>query len=212
MKHSIILFFSLSVSLQTFAQDNRISIQTGTLHCFFDGSNVKTQNTSFGVQYQGRTKRQHNYSLEFMHYYHPFENSYNSGLYLSGNLRNADLNMTFLGSRSIGENFQFSFGAGPSMRMSYYELDSIVIPFNLVDGDYYYAIQLKGGINGRIGLEYQPVKWLTIYSHVNLCHYFMVQKVLFDNPTLFDQGNKLQARTFPSRFDLSLRFGVGINF
>lgn len=212
MRHSIIIFFSLSVYFQTFAQENRISFQTGTLHCFFDGSKVKAQNTSFGLQYQGKTKRKHDYSLEFMHYYHPYENSYNSGLYLSGNLRNVDLNMSFLGLRSISKNFQFRFGAGPSIRISHYELDSIILPFSLIDGDYYYAIQLKGGINGRLSLEYQPVKGLTFFTQLNLCHYFMGQKVLFDNPILFDQGNKLQARSFPSRFDLSLRFGVGINF
>lgn len=212
MRPSIIIFFSLSVYFQTFAQDDRISFQTGTLHCFFDGSKVKAQNTSFGLQYQGKTKRQYTYSLEFMHYYHPCENSYNSGLYLRGNLRNIDFNLSFLGLRSIGENFQFRFGAGPSMRMSYYELDSIVLPFNLVEGDFYYGIQLKGGVNGRLALEYQPVKGLTIFTQLNLCHYFMVQKALFDNPILFDQGNKLQARSFPSRFDLSLRFGVGFNF
>jgi hypothetical protein len=212
MRPSFIIFFSLSVYFQSLAQDDRLSFQAGTLHCFFDGSQVKAKNTSYGLQFQGKTKRQHTYSLELMHYYHTCENSYNSGLYLSGNLRNVDLNVSFLGLRPISDNFQFRFGAGPSMRISHYELDSIVLPFHLIDGDYYYAIQLKGGINGRIALEYQPVKGITLFSQLNLCHYFMVQKVLFDNPALFDQGNKIQARTFPSRFDLSLRFGVGFNF
>lgn len=221
MRPSIIIFFSLSLYFQTFAQDDRISFQTGTLHCFFDGSKVKAQNTSFGLQYQGKTKRQYTYSLEFMHYYHPCENSYNSGLYLRGNLRNIDFNLSFLGLRSIGENFQFRFGAGPSMRMSYYELDSIVLPFNLVEGDFYYGIQLKGGVNGRLALEYQPVKGLTIFTQLNLCHYFMVQKHYLTIPFFlikainYKPAPSLAASTFPFALALGLTFNsliAGFNF
>lgn len=69
------------------------------------------------------------------------------------------------------------------------------------------------GINLKTGLEYKPVKWLSLFTEIDFIGivYMKTQDGNGMNTNNFFK-EKYGLKNTPSRTDLSLRFGIGFNF
>lgn len=202
------------------AQYNRISVQTGLFHCFFDGSSLMNTNylskdrgifggllyNSVGLQYTRKINSKNSISTEAMYFYEGYWNvlaNKNSQvvqarMYMTYNL-NYDRYL------SLSKNLDFIYGGGINYR---YGLDRVVV------GYYGYGVQIVGrgyrdiGINLRTGIEYSPWRWLTLYTKFDLLGFVY----LFDREHIKKMQSTYSIPNYPNRFDLSWRFGLGFNF
>jgi hypothetical protein len=64
------------------------------------------------------------------------------------------------------------------------------------------------GLNARAGIEYSPLKWLTLYSKFDFIGFVYLhnKKAIQELQGLYGYDN------YPHRFDLSWRFRIGFNF
>jgi hypothetical protein len=219
MKQAFILFLLVGLKLQAQSPyNNRLSFQTGLFHYFFDDSRLMNTgkyqwlklpaskpsafNSSFSVnyQYQLPTKRLVNFEISNYKKGYVYPTS-DPDLFKVKFRSNRDLNVCFLTAKTLQPKLNLCYGAGPSMRFSFYYQDTASIS------------QASLGANSRISLEYSPVKWLTLFTQMQLAAFVYVRNASFySNKLLFDPYFKPAQFNVPSRFDLSLRFGAGINF
>lgn len=230
MKYLVFALLTCFVQSQLLAQRNSLRFQSGLVHCSFDDIplfNLKNANydesqflnASFGVQYQRILKNQIKLQTDFLWYAHTFKtvdrvilfDNQPRNIYETKSKFYTDLQFCFLKSTPLHKTMAFNYGLGPVLRFAsytYYEPQVIPSCFGPPTTN-----SLDVGINARAEIAYSPVKWLIIFSQLNFIG-FMYR---FDNPfgskpePLILNDSPLQLN-FPSRFDLSLRFGVGINF
>lgn len=209
-----------------FAQKNRISIYTGLFHNYFDGSPMLNINyhsdewgffknrfySSFGIAYQRELDSK-------------------SGIYLDIDYRTnewryalVDLNTNVIDSREyvtanvgykrnhmLSKNVNIMYGGGINFRRGH---ESIILSYG-----YFYAIDAYHpnyrsrnvndfGLNIKTGIEYTPIKWLTLYTKFNLIGFFFFD----DRKTIKLLQEVYGYEKYPNWFDLSWRFGVGFNF
>lgn len=204
-----------------FAQNNRISIQTGLFHSFFDKSpilNVYYTNKVFkpfrgllynsvGIQYQRNINAKSVISIEYSRYRETYLN-------VSSNVSAKNViwqrmyntfNTTYSRNIELTSKFVFTYGIGLNFRygeeifcVQRYDFESAFIRRYLKDL----------GINIRSGLEYSPLKWLTLYSKFDLLTFVYVNQPA--NIKNFKKNNEVG--NYPSYFDLSWQFGIGFNF
>jgi hypothetical protein len=229
MRTTLIFALILQCSIQCplFAQSkNQLSIQTGLFHRFLDGAplmNVGQYRTpwnnifleSYGLQYQRKlnTSQFLAFSLSGYSNYCVWMNEKDSKLNVSSRTF-ATLVGTFSNSKSLSEKIDLKYGGGINFRMMIYSLDGYSDVSTLINVENYYdGTQFQMGTHGQISLNYNPLTWLTLYTQFNAEGY------LFSNnfgtnwsKQAFDDFTYKKDFKFPSRFDLSLRFGVGINF
>lgn len=170
-----------------FAQDNnRLSIQTGLFHCFFDKSPILNVNylnksekpfrgllyNSLGLQYLRKINQLNFVSVEYMMYYETYQNVHPNLLKNVVRLRNYNsFNVTYERNLPIKSNLSFTYGSGVNCRFGY---ESIVVNygyFGYLNGwEPLIEVREVGdvGINLRTGIEYSPLKWLTLYSKFDL--------------------------------------------
>ena len=229
----------LLVQSTTFAQRNSFRYQTGLAHCFFDGTPIVNSankvifgesqylNRSNGFQYQRILDNSSRLQIDILSYNH-FYRTYNfenlpalpdSILFpmLTFTARKyVDYQFCFLRHKPINKTLAFQYGIGPAFRYATYKYAPPLtvepgpgpVVSNYTSSIYPFDI----GANVRGEMTYTPVKWLTFFTQVNLVGLFF----RFENPfflttvPLIPASKPLQMN-FPSRFDLSLRFGVGIN-
>jgi hypothetical protein len=227
MKHAFILFLLVGLKLQAQSQyKNRLSFQTGLYHYFFDDSRLMNTgkyqyglkpsafNSSFSVNYQYQLPTMRLVNFEISQYRNGYLYPTSDPDLIKVNYRsNRDLNVCFLTAKKLQPKLNLCYGAGPSMRFSFFYQDTISISqaeLNVSSNEF---SQFCLGANGRISLEYSPMKWLTFFTQMQLAAFVYVRNVSFySNKFLFDPYFKPAQFNVPSRFDLSLRFGVGINF
>jgi len=124
------------------------------------------------------------------------------------------INACYLRNISLKNQFSFVFGGGVFYRWG---LEEIYIT-NSWTGNGYWEANINGyyrndfGFNTRIGIEYTPIKWITLYSNIDC----IITTYLGASS---DEGNahkyykeKYDRTDLPSRLDLSLRIGIGFNF
>ncbi len=227
MKQAFILFLLVGLKLQAQGQyNNRLSFQTGLFHYFFDDSRLMNTgkyryglkpsafNSSFSVNYQHQlpTKRLVNFEISEYRNGYVYPTS-DPDLFKLNYRSNRDLNVCFLTAKTLQPKLNLCYGAGPSMRFSFYYQDTVSISQGFVDNKSNEFSQFCLGANGRISLEYSPMKWLTLFTQMQMSAYVYVRSVSFlSNKLQFDPYFKPTQFNAPSRFDLSLRFGAGINF
>jgi hypothetical protein len=69
------------------------------------------------------------------------------------------------------------------------------------------------GLNARMGLEYSPLKWLTLSTNFNFMGILHSGVKDVDGKNAHDYfKEKFGVTNIPSRYDLSWRFGIGFNF
>jgi hypothetical protein len=213
---------------------NRISIQTGLFHCFFDGTNIinsyanqskKTPrnlfggilNDSRGIQYQRLMYNKFALSVEYTKFsagYIDFDLSFNSDtppVLIGKNSKTITIN--FSRCLNFENNISFQIGGGINYIKGY---ESLYHWSNITGWHepHFFSIYKKNlGINLRAGLEYKPVKWLSLFTEIDFIGivYMKTQDGNGMNTNNFFK-EKYGLKNTPSRTDLSLRFGIGFNF
>jgi hypothetical protein len=203
----------------------QISIQTGLVHCFFDESplmnfkylekEVKPFSgvliNSLGINLERKLNPKSSLSLNFMHFFEGYTKTYRELKVnqVSERLYNtATINYNrFL---RLNDNFNFVYGAGFNYRFGQ---EVVVVNYGYFPSLGYESLNEVAkrsdfGINFLCGIEYTPVKWITLYSKIDFLSFvYMTDKDAHEKlKTVYGMSN------FPSRFDLSLKLGVGFNF
>ncbi len=223
------------------AQRNSFRYQTGLAHCFFDGTPIVNDkdriefaesqylNRSNGFQFQRILDNGTRFQLDMLTYNHfyriyNFENlpavpdsilfpmlTFLSRKYL-------DIQFCFLRNKTVNKALSYQYGIGPNFRFATYRYAAPIIaepgPGPVHSSSSLFMQPLDIGASIRAEIAYSPIKWLTFFSQVNFVSLFF----RFDDPFYFTTENLKPAPfkplllRFPSRFDFSLRVGVGINF
>lgn len=218
-----------------FAQNkNRISIQTGLFHYFFDQTpivnsmqnpNKRTVNNllggvlldSKGIQYQRMINVNSSVSIEYMN----LSATYEAGkgiipeidpILSSRNIKK--INISYLRNLKLVDKLYFEYGGGINYCWGY---ESIYLYSHWagwgLEPRYKGYYRNDFGLNLRIGIEYSPVKWLTLYTNLDFLGIIYLGAKDIDGNNAFNYYKEKYGRTnLPSRYDLSLRFGIGFNF
>jgi hypothetical protein len=232
----ISVLFILCLSSIAFSQlNNRISVGTGLFHSFFDGSAIVNKNLnnykrvprnlfkgiltdSKGIQYQRILNKHSSISAEYMFlntgydYKVVINNPAVKPVLSSRNLKY--VNLTYSRLFSLHDKFNFVCGAG----LNYIWGHESLYHYTSNDGgwgeSYFYGYYRHDfGLNLRTGIEYSPLKWLTVYTNFDFIGivYLGTEDVAGKKIGNF-YNEKFNLKNIPSRYDLSWRFGIGINF
>lgn len=226
MKFQIIFLIILGVTAPRiiFSQTkNRISFQTGLFHYFFDKAPLTNRNyldnysvykplggffiNSFGISYLRNLKTNSAFTIEL----DVFNEGYNKHVTEKNLIKVAYLrqflttNSSYRRSTSLNEKFSLNYGIGLNHRWGY---ETIIINRNSFELNLINIFRNDLGLNIYSGIDYSPNKWITFYSKIDFLSLFYIH----------DKESKTRLKEiyglpqFPSRFDLSWRFGVGFNF
>ena len=205
---------------------NRISIQTGLFHSFFDGTpmmNINHRNkyepfrkllySSFGGQFRRQLNTRNAVMLEYMYHNRRYLNVIpelkNGVAEINYNTINATYERNLPMSR-----FDFTYGGGLNYRMGNESVVADYLEYYNYANQVYYEPVMKRrklndvGINLRVGMEYALARYLTIFSKIDLIGFVYVS----DKSAIHDMQQQDQMNIYPRRFDLSWRFGIGFNF
>ena len=221
-----VLFLQCSIPCQLFAQsNNQVSIQTGLFHNFLDGApmmNIGQYRTprnifleSYGLQYQRKLNTTQYLAINLSGYanYCVWLNEKDSKQMLSSRTF-ATLGGTFSNSKLLSQKIDLKYGGGIDFRMMIYSLDgySVVSPLPFSE-NYYEGTQFQLGTHGQISLNFTPLTWLTLYAQLRSeCYVFSNYSGISEYSQFMNDFTYKKRLNFPSRVDLSLRFGMGINF
>jgi hypothetical protein len=128
------------------------------------------------------------------------------------------INVTYLRKLILNEKWKFNYGAGVNMQWGW---ETYFIRYNnssfLKEPFFFKGIRKDFGINLRAGIEYSPIKQLTLFTYLDFQNTLLLESkgVLQDGSvintyTYFKKEHSV--KQWPSRFDLSLNFGIGYNF
>jgi len=205
---------------------NRVSYQIGALHYFFDNQTpIRFKSTypkesfprpinrvlqsSFGIEYSRKINNKSSFQAELRHFYYKYNDYEQSQLVELENMQIGAMNDRQFISLSMGYNRNYpwiakgnlysAIGATARIIDAHYAQSNYISILNQTRIE---MIQQNGwsyGVYVQAGLAYSPYSWLTVNTALDLNSFLLLP----DN-----QNSHL----VKSRFDLSLRFGVGINF
>jgi hypothetical protein len=212
--HLILLGF-IFTSNSAFSQaKNRIALQTGLFHCFFDGSPLMNLNysnkakkpfnglliNSLGIQYIRKINEKNAIGVE----YNSFREEYDKHL------------NKYPSEEPIVDNrlFNFIYGGGINFRSG---SEAIIISRGIIgiwNGTPIYELVEENlirndlGLNTFVGIDYTPVKWLTLSAKINFLGIVYVN----DKDGMREMKEVYDSPQFPSKYDLSFNLGLGFNF
>jgi hypothetical protein len=212
--------FGVFIPNAVFSQKkNRISLQSGLVNCFFDGSPIinKPKVVDFlfdakGFELMRRIKKSQ-ISFEYM--------SFNGAYQYTLNYGKADAPAQFMWKQlkfitgfynrelPMGTHWSFKYGAGAT-----YTWGDAALHHYAFDLGSWTESQVTGyvskdiGMNLKAGIDYIPIKWLTIYSNFN----FLASIYQKNNIDFSQSYTASYHKNVPSRYSLFLRFGIGFNF
>lgn len=238
----LILLIGAFLPFSNIAQkSNRISLQTGFLQFHFDGTPAMNfvsnklldlQSLGFvltgylgnsgGINYEREITHKSFVSIEYM-VYHPgfipnknFTSDFFGPTFIAKYLKKFNLNYTR--KLHVANKLKFTYGGG----INYYWGKEVIYLFTtwtgVINEPHFFIFHRNDfGLNTRIGLEYSPLKWLTIYTQLNFMG-IVVMNARGSWPgmphvkasTFFK--DKYSRDDIPSRMSLSWRFGIGFNF
>lgn len=238
----IIQFFTFlillggSVSAQQFdttsLKMNSISIQVGLFHYFFDKAPILNTSylhsestfkhpfkgffiSSVGIKYRRKFNKKNALELEWF----SFRNAYKKHLdnFVSSDFFNlppplvyqrvfSTFTINYLRIKKVSPKIDFTYGGGINYRNG---IEMVIINKGIFDIHVESSKKSDLGINTFIGIDYTPIPWLTLYSKLDFLGLFY----LHDKKSLerFNMYSKMP-NYYPSRFDLSFRLGIGVNF
>ena len=243
MKLIRILFLTLGAyapSVLLSQNNNRISLQTGLFHSFFDGSAIVNSkptnqakriynykilsnllqgvlNDSRGINYQRKINAKSAISLEYMtlgtdyNYKEVINNSDVKPVVAWRNLKY--VNLTYSRLLNLNNEFNFTYGAGFNYVWGREVLYHYTAYYGWGEPRFYGYYRNDFGINLRTGIEYTPIKWITLFTNFDFLGiaYLGAEDIDGNNAEEFYK-DKFDLKNIPSRFDLSWRFGIGFNF
>jgi len=185
-------------------------------------------NDSWGLLYERQMANNYSLSIEYMVLETTF---FNGDFLLEKNPFIVDkdvkiLNFNYNHDFDISEKFQLIFGGGLNYIWGTERLFLENYGCGIFGCSTYlpYIRRQNGAINLRAGIEYDVLDWLTIYTNINfLAVVYRENKnnqfstEIKDYPYKGEKTSKYlkenyNLKNIPSRFDLSWRFGIGINF
>ena len=237
MKQSLIFLLVLgAIAPSTFFGQgkNRISLQYGLFHSFFDGTKIidkgepyinKNLSTIFGgvlkdskgIQYQRIINQKYSISVEYTkfaagyYYKETYNNSSVSPIMIAKNSKN--INLTFSRRYDFKPKLSFQVGGGINYIYGFEELYHYTLLNGWGEPRFFTFYKKNFGLNIRTGIEYHPKKWLTLYSNIDFIGIiYLNTKDSKGNNTNKYYKEEFGLKNTPSRTDLSLRFGIGFNF
>jgi hypothetical protein len=210
---------------------NRISLQTGLLHTFFDGSpvmNFAYPNSakkpfkgllinSVGVQYRRSINEQSTFSVDvdvFHESYDKHESTYPTYEPMAQSRHFRTLKLNYVRIAPLNAKMDFVYGGGINFRTGS-ELIMITRGILAINGnDTIFEILAKNlgrndfGLNAFAGIDYTPVNWWTFSAKID----FLGSVILSDKKGRKEMKDVYDSPQFPSRYDFSFNLGVGFNF
>lgn len=231
---SFILWIGVFTPINASAQNkNRIAIHSGVFHSFFDNSPIlNTQYpwknndldifnglflNSSGVTYSRLLNAKSNLSFGFTSFrqnYNKYFKKYPIIKPVIGWRYFTTLNFEYTRNSQLSDKFNFIYGGGINYR---HGEEGIIITAHAIftlNGYVIYEQMIENvrrndfGINTFLGVELTPRKWLTIFTKID----FLGSIYMHDKKTIDRLHHVYKSPQFPSRYDLSWKFGVGINF
>lgn len=203
---------------------NAISIQTGIVHCFFDGSplmNIKYRTktekpfhgvliNSLGVEYTRKIKEEIGLSFGAMYFYEGYRSTIFEKKIRAINRGFMTFNIALSKQQALTKSSNFVYGTGLVYRHGY---EYIGVAYGeIAPGVNEVIVETCNrddiGLNGFIGYEYKPIKNISLFSRVDLIGFVYVN----DKEAHERLSKFLNMNNYPSRFDLSLKLGVSLNF
>lgn len=222
---SLIVLGAIASSTVFSQKNNRLTLQTGMFHSFFDESPILNTNyknkasrpfkglfyNSLGFQYSRVLNPKSTISIEYMYYYEGYWNvqpnllknvvfsrSYNT------------INVTYERILPFSK-FNITYGGGVNYRNG---SESIVVNYYYFGSLGFYESLLETrilndiGLNLRTGIEYKPKPWITFSTKFDLLGFIYLN----DKKAVQKLQQNYNYKDYPYRFDLSWRFGIGFNF
>lgn len=236
----LIILGAYAPSIILSQNNNRISLQTGLFHSFFDGSAIINSsptnqakpiynykilsnllngilNDSRGVNYQRKINNKSAISIEYMTLgtdYNYKEVVNNSGVKPVIAWRNLKyVNLTYSRNVHLQKKFDFVYGGGVNYLWGYEGLYHYTAYFGWGEPRFYGYYRRDFGLNLRTGIEYSPLKWLTLFTNFDFIGIIYLGAKDVDGIKVKNYyKDKYDLKNIPSRFDLSWRFGIGFNF
>jgi hypothetical protein len=215
-----------------FSQKNSVRLQTGFFHCFFDKSPILNVNypsnnqndifnglliNSIGLSYVRSINEKSQIGIEIQSFSERYT-KHTTADYIENPIvgwRNFfTIGTNYLRTRTIQEKLNFIYGTGLHYRTGDETIIISRIPIGNFNGQTVYELLVEHierndiGINLSTGLEYSPKKWLTFYSKIDLLSFVYIN----DKAMAKELKEVYDSPQYPSRFDLSLKFGIGFNF
>ncbi len=204
---------------------NRISLQTGLAHCFFDGSpimNIKYPTkeikpfngvliNSVGIDLVRNIKNSKQLSLEAMYFFESYRKHNSEQLTkVVGDRGFLTFNFKYGKTHEISSNWNLVYGIGLAIRFGH---ESIIVSSGQIAPGYYESNVVnisRSDIGANIfgGFEYTIMRNLTIYSKLDFLSFIYLN----DKSSIRHLEDIYKISGFPSRFDLSLKLGIGFNF
>lgn len=234
----IILLGAIAPSNTLFAQFNRLNIHSGLFHLYFDGTPiVNTErmitnpslksplnilggyiNDSWNFEYQRKINLKSMLSVEYSKYkgiYIPPFGTWVGGPRIRARNINK-INLTYCRITQVKEKLDFRYGAGINYRwgIENYTLSSPPYPDDLVEKYFAGGNRKDVGLSLRAGLDYNLTKRLSFFTHLDFIYtVFLEAKNYYDGVEIQEFfKSKYEITKFPSRYNLSLNFGIGYNF
>ncbi|MDR0802291.1 hypothetical protein [Fluviicola sp.] len=239
-KYIAILLTMLGISMVNSQDNNRISLQTGLFHNYFDGSPMLNTNyperggvnyvfrgllyNSVGLQYKRKLNTKNTLGVEYMNYNEFYWNTPHllSDKYAVSYRKYRTINITYERNIPLASHFNFMYGGGMNYRNGLEEIhEANSFPFS--ERPYPLRKVSDFGGNLRVGIEYSPTLWITLFSAFDLIGLCYINDNIGDYS---NDGTDLYAndkktiktirnsgyKAYPYYFDLSWRFGIGFNF
>lgn len=222
----LLAMFAAIAANMAFSQKNNIHIQTGLFHYFFDKSPILNVNyldkgngvfsgllyNSIGLQYSRALDDENALSVEYMLYNAYYWNVHPNLMTKVVAKRDYNtFNLTYLKTLPLKSNLKFTYGGGINYR---HGSESIVVNYGYFAGLNFYESLMEVrtlddlGVNLRTGINYFPIKWLTLFSEIDLVGFVYLN----DKSAIQRLNDVYNYSKYPYRFDLSWRFGIGFNF
>lgn len=219
----VALLISNTVSAQQFRHS--IALQTGLFHYFWEGSPILNTNypthsklnifngmfmNSYGINYTFCINEKSNVSVEFASFYQDYMKYANTFEDHPGILTRdfKTLGLSYTREHELSERFSWLYGSGIDYRWGN---EAVILYRGMISPGFYElivdVIQRKDlGLNAFTGVNFKISPRFYCYSKLDLLGF-----VYFGDQ---QQKQKFQdvykAPQFPTRFDLSLKFGIGI--
>jgi hypothetical protein len=204
---------------------NRVSIQTGLMHCFFDRSpliNFKYPSkeikplhgiflSSVGLQYSHNINSDFELSIETNYFYVGYRKPIIEEIYGQA-ISRGYLSFNFTAERFINfskKNY-FTYGCGIDYR---HGAESIGVAYGeIAPGINEVLVEVcrrrDFGLISSVGYEYRPLRFLSLFTKIDLLGMVYINDKAAQNRLKEFYG----ISKYPSRFDLSMKLGVGFNF
>lgn len=215
-----------------FSQNNSIGVQIGLFHYFFDDSPILNVNypssskndifgglfiNSVGLRYTRKINSRSQIDFELQSFRERYTKHTTTEKIIRpvvGWRNFSTIGTNYFRVKPIHDKFNIVYGGGLYFR---HGSETIIIsrfPIGNFNGQTVYELLVESikrndiGINLSSGVEFIPKKWLTLYSKIDLLGFVYLN----DKSKAKKMKEIYNAPQFPSRFDLSLKFGVGFNF